>query len=84
MIKEARRKLRMSQKELVELSGISQAYIRKIELQKITCNLKLNQVRVIAEKLELNPRDLLVWLMEKEIERMEFRDRNLVTTKRLD
>ncbi|MBB6716253.1 helix-turn-helix domain-containing protein [Clostridium gasigenes] len=84
MLKEARRRLRLSQKELAELSDVSQAYISKLELQKETCNPKLNQVIVIAKNLELNPRDLIVWLMEKELERMEFKDRNLMTTKKLD
>lgn len=64
MIRRQRIKLNMTQKQLAELVGVSQAYISKIENEEFV-NITLIEIIKISRALQLKELDVAKYFLEK-------------------
>lgn len=74
MIKKARKKLNLTQKQLALACGLTQGHLSKLENFKSGDNLPtLKHVILIAEELKINPRKLASWFIDRELnDKFEF------------
>lgn len=66
MIKVARKRLNLTQKELALRCNMSQSYISKLE-NKAYCNITLNKIKRISKALNINQIELAIWLLKKDV-----------------
>lgn len=67
MIKKARKKHNLTQRQLAKMCGLTQPHISKLENFKHGSKLPtLRNVIIIARELNLNPHKLASWFIDKE------------------
>ena len=72
MIKEARKKQRLTQKELAIKCNLSQSFLSELEKKKKKKNVTIKQIINISNKLKISPYELSDWLIDKELNKVEF------------
>ncbi|HBI91170.1 MAG TPA: XRE family transcriptional regulator [Terrisporobacter glycolicus] len=68
MLKNARKKQKITQKELAEMTKISQSYISKLEMNKFVHSPTIAYIIDLAQGLHLNVYDLAKYFIDKELE----------------
>ena len=72
MIKEARKKQRLTQKELAIKSNLPQSFLSELESRHKKKNVTIKQIINISNKLKISPYELSDWLIDKELNKVEF------------
>jgi transcriptional regulator with XRE-family HTH domain len=72
MIKEARKKQRLTQKELAIKCNLSQSFLSELESKNKKKNVTIKQIINISNKLKISPYELSDWLIDKELNKVEF------------
>ncbi len=72
MIKEARKKQRLTQKELAIKCNLSQSFLSELENKHKKKNVTIKQIINISNKLKISPYELSDWLIDKELNKVEF------------
>ena len=72
MIKEARKKQRLTQKELAIKCNLSQSFLSELEIKHKKKNVTIKQIINISNKLKISPYELSDWLIDKELNKVEF------------
>ena len=72
MIKEARKKQRLTQKELAIKCNLSQRFLSELESKHKKKNVTIKQIINISNKLKISPYELSDWLIDKELNKVEF------------
>lgn len=72
MIKTTRKRLRLTQRELAKRCNLSQSFLSELENKNNKKNVTIKQIIKIADGLNLNPRDLASWFIDKELNKLEF------------
>ena len=72
MIKEARKKQRLTQKELAIKCNLSQSFLSELESKHKIKNVTIKQIINISNKLKISPYELSDWLIDKELNKVEF------------
>ena len=72
MIKEARKKQRLTQKELAIKCNLSQSFLSELENKNNKKNVTIKQIINISNKLKISPYELSDWLIDKELNKVEF------------
>ena len=72
MIKEARKKQRLTQKELAIKCNLSQSFLSELESKHKKKNVSIKQIINISNKLKISPYELSDWLIDKELNKVEF------------
>ncbi|WP_270647484.1 helix-turn-helix domain-containing protein [Paeniclostridium hominis] len=67
MLKNARKKKKMTQMQLSAITGISQSHISKLEQNKFIHSPTIRQVIALSEALEMDPLELAEYFIDKEI-----------------
>ena len=67
MIRNRRKKLRITQKQLAEIVGVSQAYISKLENNYIFTNITLLEIIKLSKALNLDVVELAKYFIDKSI-----------------
>lgn len=66
MLKNARKRLNLSQDALERISGVSQSYICKLEKTEAMHSPTVKQIIALATSLNISPYDLCCWFIAKE------------------
>ena len=72
MIKEARKKQRLTQKELAIKCNLSQSFLSELENKHKKNNITIKQIINISDKLKISPYELSNWFIDKELNKVEF------------
>ncbi len=72
MIKEARKKQRLTQKELAIKCNLSQSFLSELENKHKKKNITIKQIINISDKLKISPYELSNWFIDKELNKVEF------------
>ena len=72
LIKTTRKRLRLTQRELAKRCNLSQSFLSELENKNNKKNVTIKQIIKIADGLNLNPRDLASWFIDKELNKLEF------------
>lgn len=72
MIKTSRKKQNLTQKELALRCNLSQSFLSELENKYIKKNVTIRQIIKIAHELKLDPCELSCWLIDKELNKVEF------------
>ena len=72
MIKEARKKQRLTQKELAIKCNLSQSFLSELENKNNKKNVTIKQIVKLANILKINHHELSDWLIDKELNKVEF------------
>ena len=67
LIKTTRKRQKMTQKELAKRCNLSQSFLSELEKRHKNKNVTIKQIIKIANGLNLNPRDLASWFIDKEL-----------------
>lgn len=67
LIKTTRKRQRLTQKELAKRCNLSQSFLSELENKNNKKNVTIKQIIKIADGLNLNPRDLASWFIDKEL-----------------
>lgn len=67
LIKTTRKRQKMTQKELAKRCNLSQSFLSELEKRHKNKNVTIKQIIKIADGLNLNPRDLASWFIDKEL-----------------
>ena len=67
MIKSARKRHRITQKELAERCNLSQSFLSELENRHNKKNVTIKQIIKIANELKLNHHELACWFIDKEL-----------------
>lgn len=67
LIKTTRKRQKITQKELAKRCNLSQSFLSELENKNNKKNVTIKQVIKIADGLNLNPRDLASWFIDKEL-----------------
>lgn len=68
LLKILRKQKRLTQKELGELSGISQSYISNLEKNYLISSPTVRQILALSEALNVDEVELFLYFAEKELE----------------
>ena len=72
MIKTTRKRQKITQKELAIRCNLSQSFLSELENKNNKKNVTIKQIIKIADGLNLNPKDLASWFIDKELNKVEF------------
>ena len=72
MIKEARKKQGLTQKELAIKCNLSQSFLSELENKHKKKNITIKQIINISDKLKISPYELSNWFIDKELNKVEF------------
>ena len=72
MIKEARKKQRLTQNELAIKCNLSQSFLSELENKHKKKNITIKQIINISDKLKISPYELSNWFIDKELNKVEF------------
>lgn len=72
MIKTTRKRQKITQKELAKRCNLSQSFLSELENKYNKKNVTIKQIVKIADGLNLNPKDLASWFIDKELNKVEF------------
>lgn len=72
MIKTARKKHKLTQKELAKRCNLSQSFLSELENKNNKKNVTIKQIINISNKLKISPYELSDWLIDKELNKVEF------------
>lgn len=72
MIKTTRKRQNLTQKELAKRCNLSQSFLSELENKYNKKNVTIKQIIKIADGLNLNPKDLASWFIDKELNKVEF------------
>ena len=67
MIKTTRKRQKITQKELAKRCNLSQSFLSELENKNNKKNVTIKQIIKIANELNLNPKDLASWFIDKEL-----------------
>lgn len=67
MIKEARKKQRLTQKELAIKCNLSQSFLSELESKNNKKNVTIKQIVKLANILKINHHELACWFIDKEL-----------------
>lgn len=67
MIKTARKRQNLTQEKLAKRCNLSQSFLSELENKNNKKNVTIKQIIKIAYGLNLNPRDLASWFIDKEL-----------------
>lgn len=72
MIKTTRKRQNLTQEKLAKRCNLSQSFLSELENRHKNKNVTIKQIIKIANGLNLNPRDLASWFIDKELNKLEF------------
>lgn len=72
MIKTTRKRQNLTQEKLAKRCNLSQSFLSELENKHKTKNVTIKQIIKIANELNLNPKDLASWFIDKELNKLEF------------
>lgn len=67
MIKTTRKRQNLTQEKLAKRCNLSQSFLSELENKNNKKNVTIKQIIKIADGLNLNPRDLASWFIDKEL-----------------